>query len=83
MPSIAIFVTGQGSVPVGAGQFALAGVVLHNGGDPNGFEAVLNYSDNASQKQAVIEQAAINTLATIGVVVAGSDKRTVFGGPNN
>jgi hypothetical protein len=80
---VAIFVIGPSGETAPSGKFAIMCQARANGSILAGFDVILNYTDNASQKQQAIEAEAVRVLAEIGVTVGGGDKKTVFGGPNN
>ncbi len=80
---VSIFVIGPSAEVAPTGQFYAMCQAKANGSILVGFDVLLNYADNASQKQAAIEARAIQVLSEIGVTVGGGDKKTVFGGPNN
>lgn len=83
MANVAIHVTGLVDAVSPSGQFAINCVARANGSIVAGFDMFLIYTDSAAQKQAAIEARAVAVLAEIGVIVGPSEKRTVFGGPNN
>lgn len=69
--------------PAPEGTFRLNCVSKANGSVIGGFDVVLNYADNASQKAAAIKARAEEIMAELGVTVGGGDKHTLFGGPDN
>ena len=80
---IAIFVVGPSGEPSPTGTFLAMCQAKVNGSVVAGFDVELNYSDNASQKLAEIQDRAVVIMADLGFTVGTNDKKTVFGAPNN